>query len=286
MKIPVSIAESLILLRSGEKIPASKMKHGIVDEMLDNGILKKQIRGRSKSLMYIPEKQVLDVFLQNHYGISDLQNYIKVLTTEELNRADAIAASSDSKLKKVRTFKGFLVNCYNPVQVKINGKEATLNPNEGAFQFIYDFEHFEIPQEITVVGIENPENFRHIDKQKYLFEHIKPLFVSRYPQNQSKDLIKWIQSISNPYLHFGDFDFAGIGIYLNEYKKYLGGKAMFFIPENIGYSISKYGNKELYDRQRNSFGKKEVAEVKLLELLKTIDNLKKGLEQEIFMRWR
>ena len=106
MKIPVSIAESLILLRSGEKIPASKMKHGIVDEMLDNGILKKQIRGRSKSLMYIPEKQVLDVFLQNHYGISDLQNYIKVLTTEELNRADAIAASSDSKLKKVRNRAG------------------------------------------------------------------------------------------------------------------------------------------------------------------------------------
>ena len=48
----------------------------------------------------------------------------------------------------------------------------------------------------------------------------KILFVCRYPQ--SNDLIKWLQSIPNRYLHFGDLDFAGINIYLNEFKKYLG----------------------------------------------------------------
>jgi len=35
------------------------------------------------------------------------------------------------------------------------------------------------------------------------------LFVSRYPQTQSKDLLNWLQSIPNPYLHFGDFDLTG-----------------------------------------------------------------------------
>lgn len=284
MKIPVSIAENLILLRSGEKIPASKMKHGIVNEMLDNGILKKQIRGRSKSLIYLPEKQALDIFLQNHYGVSDLQNYIEALTDKELTRAVAIAASSDSKLKKIRTFKGFLVNCYSPIQVKINGKETIINPSEGAFQFIYDFEHFEIPQEITVVGIENPENFRYIDKQKYLFEHIKPLFVSRYPQTQSKDLIKWIQSIPNLYLHFGDFDFAGIGIYLNEYKKYLGNKATFFVPENIEQMLKKYGNRMLYNNQKINFDTGIITEKVLKELTTFIHRCKKGLEQEILIK--
>jgi hypothetical protein len=283
MKIPISIAENLILLRDGEKVPASKIQHNVVNEMLDNGILKKRILGRSKSLIYLPEKQVLDVFLQNHYGISDLQRYVEVLKTEKLTRADAIAVSSNSKLKRVRTFKGFLVNCYNPVQAKINGKETVINPIEGTFQFIYDFEHFEIPQEITVVGIENPENFRHIDKQKYLFENIEPLFVSRYPQNRSKDLIKWIQSIPNRYLHFGDFDVAGIGIYLNEYKKYLCDKAKFFVPKNIEYLISKYGNKDLYNKQKMSCDKKEITEEKLLELLEILKSLKKGLEQEILI---
>jgi hypothetical protein len=286
MKIPVSIAEKLILLEDGEIIPASRMKHEVVNEMLDNGILKKQIQGRSKSSLYLPEKQALTVFLQNHYGISDLRRYIEVLTAEKPNRADAIAVSSDSKLKNVRTFKGFLVNCYLPIQVKINGKDAVISPPEGIFPFIYDFEHLEIPRDITIVGIENPENFRHIDKQKHLFEHIKPLFVSRYPQHQSKDLIKWIRSIPNLYLHFGDFDFAGIEIYLSEYKKHLCDKATFFIPENIEDLIAKYGNKDLYDRQKLNCDKKEITEEKLLELINAIDRQKKGLEQEIFTQRR
>ena len=91
-----------------------------------------------------------------------------------------------------------------------------LYPTEGTFQFIYDYERFILPADITIVGIENPENFRQISQQQYLFKDIKPLFVCRYPQNQSKDLLKWLQSIPNSYLHFGDFDLAGIGIYLNE----------------------------------------------------------------------
>ena len=282
MKLPISIAEKLILLYNGEKIAASKIRHSLISEMLDNGILKKHIQGRNKAWIYCSEQQQLNDFLQNHYGISDLQNYINTLQNNDLTRADAIAVSSDSKLKKIRTFKGFLINCYHPIQATINGKSITLNPTEGIFQFIYDFENFTIPQNITVAGVENPENFRYIEKQKHLFENIKPLFVSRYPQNQSKDLLKWLQSIPNKYLHFGDFDFSGIGIYLNEYKKYLGGRASFFVPENIENLISKYGNKELYDKQRNNFNLQ--SEDNLIKLIEIICKHKRGLEQEILVR--
>jgi hypothetical protein len=283
MKIPISIAEKLLLLRNGEKIPASKIRHSLINEMLDNGILKKQIQGRNKALIYCLEQQKMNDFLQNHYGILDLQDYINVLQNDDLTRADAIAVSSDSKLKKIRTFKGFLINCYNPIQATINGKSIVLNPAEGTFQFIYDFENFAIPQNITIVGIENPENFRHIEKQKYLFENINPLFTSRYPQNQSGDLLKWLQSIPNNYLHFGDFDFAGIGIYLNEYKKYLGEKARFFIPENIEYLFENYGNKELYNNQKINFDLQFIKEEKLIRLIELIHKNKKGLEQEILI---
>ena len=282
MKLPVSIVESLILLHKGEKIPASKIRHLLINEMLDNGILKKQIQGRNKALVYCSEQQQMNDFLQNHYGISDLQDYINSLKNNDLTRADAIAVSSDSKLKKIRTFKGFLINCYHPIQATINGKSILLNPTAGVFQFIYDFESFTIPQDITVVGIENPENFRHIEEQQYLFENINPLFVSRYPQNQSKDLIKWLLSISNKYLHFGDFDFAGIGIYLNEYKKYLGDKAGFFVPKNVEKHIKNYGNKKLYDTQKIKFDLQTVNEEDLISLIKFIHKYKKGLEQEIY----
>ena len=283
MKIAVSIAENLILLQNGEKIPASKMKNSIVNEMLENGILKKQIQGRSKSLIYLSDKQKLNNFIQNHYGISDLKNYIDALKNSNLTRADAIAVSSNSKLKKIRTFKGFLVNCYNPIQATINEKTIILNPTEGIFQFIYNFESFTIPQNITVVGVENPENFSYIEKQNHLFDNINPLFVSRYPQSQSKDLFKWLREIPNNYLHFGDFDFAGIGIYLNEYKKYLGEKAQFFISENIEYLFENYGNKELYNNQKINFDTNTISEIDLLKLIKIIHKHKKGLEQEIFI---
>jgi hypothetical protein len=39
MKLPVSIAEKLIAMQNGEKIPLSKVKHPVVLTMLENGIL-------------------------------------------------------------------------------------------------------------------------------------------------------------------------------------------------------------------------------------------------------
>jgi len=176
------------------------------------------------------------------------------------------------------------VNCYTPITAKVNSNELIINPIDGVFQFICDFESFTIPQDITIVGIENPENFRYIAEQQYLFENIKPLFVSRYPQNQSKDLIKWLLSIPNHYLHFGDFDFAGIGIYLNEYQKHLGDRSKFFVPENIEELMDKYGNKALYDTQKLNFDARTIKEHNLLKLISLIHKYKRGLEQEILIK--
>ena len=50
MKLSISIAVNLIAMQNGKKIPFSKVKHSIVMAMLENGILKKQVIGRSKAL--------------------------------------------------------------------------------------------------------------------------------------------------------------------------------------------------------------------------------------------
>ena len=118
---------------------------------------------------------------------------------------------------------------------------------------------------------------------KYLFEDINPLFVSRYPQNQNKDFIKWMNSIPNSYLHFGDFDIAGIGIYLNEYKKHLSGKSIFFIPENIKSALRKNGNRERFDNQKINFRIDSIQESKVLDLIELIKKEKKGLDQEYYI---
>ncbi|MDD3077895.1 MAG: DUF2220 family protein [Paludibacter sp.] len=281
-KIPLHIAEKLLLLQQGETISASSAKHAVIDEFVDENIV--QRTGRVQKSLSVLNNDRLKVYLKNKFGINDLEKYIETLKRTDVKRTDLTEVSSNSKLKKVRTFKGFLINSYSPIQAKINGNSLFINPEVGTFTFISDYETFEIPSNITIVGIENPENFRYIEKQKYLFENIKALFISRYPQNQNKDLIKWLQSIQNPYLHFGDLDFAGISIYLNEFKKYLGDRATFFVPSDTEELLERYGNRELYDNQKSNFSIEEIEEIKLNHLITMIHEYKRGLEQEVFIK--
>ena len=109
------------------------------------------------------------------------------------------------------------------------------------------------------------------------------MFVSRYPQNQSKDLTKWLQSIPNNYLHFGDFDFAGIGIYINEFNKHLVDKSQFFIPENIDDLIKQHGNKNRYNDQTTNFNVEAIKESSIIELIDILHKYRKGLDQEILI---
>jgi len=282
MKLSISITENLIAMQNGEKIPFSKVKHSVVEAMIDNGILKKQILGRSKALVYLTDKNKLDAYLKNHLGIESLENYVEGLKRTDLSRAEAVDISSNSKLKSIRTFRGFLVNCFQPVECKLNGTQLTIQPKEGIFTFIYDYENFSPSDNITIVGIENPSNFRHIQRQRKLFGDIHPLFVSRYPQ--SKDLVKWLQTIPNRYLHFGDFDFAGLNIYINEFKKHLHDKASFYLPTDIEEILSAKGNRDNYNKQTIQFVRNEIKEENILTLLKLIEKYKKGLEQEIYAK--
>jgi len=284
MKLTLSVAQKLLLLKEGEKLPFSKLKHAIIVDMISNGVLGKEIQGRSKSRIFLSEPNSLVRYLKNHFGIDNLAEYVTAFQKGDLSRAEAVDVSSNSKLKPGRTFEGFLVNSYQPIECTLNGKSISIHPRPGTFMFICDYRNFHPPSTATIIGVENAENFRCIEKQKYLFKDINPLFVSRYPQNQSKDLLKWLQVIPNDYLHFGDFDFSGLNIYWNEYKVYLSDSSRFFVPENMEAFMIEKGNRDLYDRQKVLFPESEVEEVGLVEVLKCIRKHKKGLEQEVFIQ--
>lgn len=131
--------------------------------------------------------------------------------------------------------------------------------------------------------MENARNFSLIHRQAYLFTENHFLFLSRYPQTQNRDVLQWLQSIPNSYLHFGDFDLAGIGIFINEYKKHLGSRASFFIPNKIEEKIKSYGNRERYNHQKINFDETAIKDKKLINLLKIIHQERKGLDQEVFI---
>ncbi|WP_255474343.1 DUF7281 domain-containing protein [Pontibacter qinzhouensis] len=205
---------------------------------------------------------------------------MEALQSEEVSRSQLVHATADSKTKEVRTFQGFLVNCYEPVQATLNGVNVVIDPPAGIFQFISAFEGFVPHPDITIVGVENAENFCRVESQRHLFKDIQPLFVSRYPQSQSKDLIRWLQTIPNRYLHFGDFDFAGIGIYIHEYKRYLGERAIWFVPTDLENMLKKWGSRKLYDVQKINLSISQIEEPGILLTLRLLHQYKRGLEQE------
>ncbi len=94
----------------------------------------------------------------------------KSIAAKILTRAEAVAISSSSKLRRIRTFKGFLVYSYEPVNASLSGNTIFVDPHEGTFTFVYDYEHFVPNENITIIGVENPENFRWAAKQKSLFQ--------------------------------------------------------------------------------------------------------------------
>lgn len=282
MKLSLRIAELLVRLIDGESIPYSSAKSKLIEDLVAENILFK--KGKQRKTIKLIDEKALHLYLANQLQIHNLNEYISALKDQDASRADFVKISSDSKQSKERVFKGFLINSYTEINAELNGEKILIQPALGSFTFIYDYETFKIPEKVTLVGVENANNFRYIQEQKYLFKNIFPLFISRYPQNQHKDLIKWMTTIPNKYLHFGDFDIAGIGVYLNEYKCHLKDKASFFIPENIKKDIRKYGNRKRFNVQKANFGTEKIKEPELLDLIRTINTEKKGLDQEFYIK--
>ena len=120
------------------------------------------------------------------------------------SRASMATETGNSKLVMVRSCPGFPVNSYEPIECFLNGESFIVNPQEGSFLFVAEWEKFTIPEDVVVIGIENMENFRMIRKQRLFFEEYlqthklsnRVLFVSRYPQ--STDLRRWLCQIPNP----------------------------------------------------------------------------------------
>ena len=281
MKITASLIDKLIRLRNGESIPSSQLRGEWVSELESDGVIVSTSHG-SRRVLFVPQPgaflQALSAFDER---LSDLDLMRDTLQTGETSRSVQASATGNSKLIAVRSCPGFPINTYEPIACLLNGREIIVNPQEGSFMFISDWQSFTIPQDVVVVGIENMENFRLIRQQRALFEGtIGParlLFVSRYPQ--SSDLRSWLQTIPNRYVHFGDFDLAGISIFLTEFHAYLGERSSFFIPSDIEQRLPN-GSLERYNAQYPKFKNIRTNIPYLQHLIDTINNYHRCYDQE------
>ena len=283
MKKTAALICRLIQLAEGKALPASSLHGDWFQQMKDDGILLTVPHGSRKSFR-VADANSFRHYLASQYDIRDLEATLKLLQQQEANRSSQVDVTGDSKFVQHRTFQGFLVNSYQPIPATLNGEPITILPPEGSFVFISDCRSFTVPEDIIIVGVENVENFRYVRRQQYFFAHCFPqdsrlLFVSRYPQQQHGDLIDWLKSIPNRYVHFGDLDLAGVAIYQNEYYRHLGERSSFLIPDDYEKRIAK-GKHERYDDQLPQYGKMKIEDPRVEQLVSCINYYHRGYDQE------
>ncbi len=310
MKITLSLIDKLLRLRAGESLPSSALRGEWVEELLRDGVLVSCSQGSRRTLIASAPEMLEQALGQIDERLGGLERMRRLLTQaaeasrseqaaemHRVSRSEQAAETGNSKLVAVRSCPGFPVNSYEPIPCRLNGEEMEVCPNEGSFLFVADWQCFSIPEDVVVVGIENMENFRLIRQQRALFSALLPngqllseeslrpdsrlLFVSRYPQ--SSDLRSWLRTIPNRYVHFGDFDLAGINIFLTEFRQYLGERASLLIPADIERRL-RNGSAERYRDQYSRFRNlsSEIPEVQ--RLIDLIHQYHRGYDQEGFLR--
>jgi len=281
-----TLIQAFAALRQGETVPFSRFPADWAKEMLLEGGVASIVRGSRKSLKVV-SRAAFDVYLRSKGLQPDKLEETAAVLSGASSRSEQVQLLGDSKAVMVRSCPGFPVNVIGPLSVRLGERKILLCPCPGSFLYISDFPAFRIPSDTVVVGVENMENFRLPELQTAVWEEIQEqygeggvpplLLVSRYPQ--SRDLATWLQGIPNKYVHFGDFDLAGVHIYLTEFYARLGERAAFFVPGDIEDRLS-HGSRERYDTQFERFGKMEVSDARVQRLVGLIHRHHRGYDQE------
>lgn len=281
MNITIEQAKLLKELSEGKKVPLSRLKARIFQQLIQEQVLLRQKESHGWNI-YTDHPQSLLNYLYNHYIRCTLDEYIERGQAAP-SRSNNIRMSGDSKLKETELWQGFYFKVSEPIHAQWQGKPLTLLPYpEGIPVFMPQPETLSLPEEVTVVMIENSENFLKIETQLPLFQGLKCFFVSFYPREQHSYFIEWLQKQPNNYVHYGDFDFAGIHIYQSQYKKYVSGESRYLVPSGLLPLFRRYGKRALYNNQLSLQALIKADEPGISELLEIIKREHKGLEQEIF----
>lgn len=288
MKISQSQYALFLKLLSGERVAASSFNAPIAKELLNEGLISIKTNGSRRSY-FTRNPSALRRYLESSFEeLRDFDAFADFRDYDNLSRSRQAGVSGNSKIVMVRSCPGFPVNCYQPIECSISGRQTVISPTEGTFMFISDWRSFYIPEDVVIIGVENMENFIHIRNQREFFSDYiagkfnsvmdaRLLFVSRYPQ--SSDLRAWLQTIPNSYVHFGDFDLAGISIFLNEFHRHLGDRASFLIPCDIEQRIS-HGSTTRYNNQFDKYKELTSDTPELNRLIAMINRHHRCYDQE------
>lgn len=282
MRLTPRLIEILQRLIEGEAVAFSSLSKSLSGLLVSEGLLTITYHG-TRRLLRAPNPDALKMALPRFNEALCNLDIAGEIADGHGSRALQAGASGNSKTRATRSCPRFLVNTYEDVECQFNGQSISINPPMGSATYIADWKTFIPSASILIVGVENMENFLMIRKQRKLIESFMRaeetgvLFVARYAF--SSDLTEWLRMIPNRYLHFGDFDLAGISIFLSQFKPVVGDRGSFLIPDDIETHIS-HGSRQRYDEQYARYSGLTTDDPELIHLIGIIHNHRRAYDQE------
>jgi len=252
----------------------------IINKLELNGSIKLIRKSAQRKILHLEKQENVYLFLKdNEYNISnilDFDIYLNEIFKKTPSRDIIQKWHNSTKIKKSESLKGLYISSLNNIDIKIDDEIVTIVPTNGIGYFCFYTQKITISEDTIIVGVENYQVIWFAKKYKGFFKDKNILFVVR-----NKYMREWISSIENEYIHFGDYDLAGINIYLNDIVPRLkkSKKYSMFIPDDIDYLIKEYGDFVLFEKQ-TKYKNIIVNDLKINALKNTIKKYKKGLEQE------
>lgn len=279
--LPIAFAKRLLIFYKEEEVNLSYFPHSNTLRHFKENVFELRNVGRRRYKVRC-NTTILENHLKNHYGINDLKAYANI--NENTTRSEATKIASNSKITNKKVFQGLWFNAFQDIPATLNREIINLKPTKGSVSFFTDFEQLELDKDIIIVGVENAENFMNIAFQQYLFDDNKRYLFTFRDTKQSNALKTWLLNIENNYLHFGDFDLAGVAIFENEFQYFLQERASFFIPNNLEQLFNDFGNSDLYNKQFAEYPNLKGNTIKTKQLLELIHKTQKGVEQEVLIK--
>jgi DNA-binding transcriptional regulator/RsmH inhibitor MraZ len=225
------------------------------------------------------EENIFLVLKNNNYfidSVEEIESYIEEIFEKTPSRDEVQKWHNSTKKKESKSLKGLYISALSEIAIKLDDKVVSIIPNNGVGYFLFYTQKIELFEDIVIIGVENYQVVWFAQKFQKFFENKKMLFVVINPF-----MLEWIENLENEYVHFGDYDLAGINIYLNKIVPRLKKvkKHTMFIPENIEFLIKEYGNSELYEDQKQ-YTDLSTSDENINNLIKIIRENKKSIEQE------
>ncbi len=235
--------------------------------------------------MYLKDINTLFAVLKsNGYNINCIEDIDYFIEESEKSKSrDEVAEKfSDTKRIESKSFNGLMVSVFDKIEVTLNGVRQYIYPIEGTGLFIHYSTKLEFDNDIVLVGVENPQVVWFISRYRHLFNQDKQYIFLSLSEFKTSFQYKWLESFKGEYIHFGDFDLAGINIYLNSILPRLKNckSHSFLIPENMYKLMEEKNYKKDYSNQTRYLNIDSKNDVKLKELIDFIKNRKITLEQE------